>query len=84
VYLWPSPCMYNLSFFSASGAVPSLPTRLVLSHPLGSKKELALHSPIAIAVLPLPMGPAIKIALPAILPSSTILRINPAALRAWP
>jgi hypothetical protein len=42
--------------------------------------------PIAIAVLPVEGGPANSMARPAILPSWTILRIMPAALRAlaWP
>lgn len=41
---------------------------------------------MAIAVFPLPTGPAMRMALPAIRPSSTILRMSPAALRAdcWP
>lgn len=38
--------------------------------------------PMAMAVLPVPGVPAISTALPAILPSSIILQITPAALRA--
>lgn len=44
------------------------------------------NGPIAIAVLPVEGGPAMRIALPAILDSCTIFIITPAALRAlnWP
>jgi len=43
---------------------------------------ITLAIPIAIAVLPVPGYPAIKMDLPAIFPSLIILRISPAALRA--
>ena len=41
---------------------------------------ITLAIPIAIAVLPVPGYPAIKMDLPAIFPSLIILRISPAAL----